>query len=376
LITDHAYAELGLPLDASEQDIKSAWRRLVSQWHPDRNDSAQAVAKIQRINQAFESIRRARALGEVGTATTSAAPERPQRTAEPAAEAQAQAQAEAAPPAPEAPADDGPRRPPIRRKLKLTLEEAAAGCIKTLRGKLTATCSSCEGAGHQMLGGHCASCGGSGAIQQRSAWFGWPSVSIECEACLGGGFARRDCPACAASGKLETAYKVQVRIPHGVRDGDLLHVDARRSAKAGAPADLEIQVQIEPHPFFRLDEADGLLRCEIPVNGFAWVANRTVQVPTLYGWHLMQLDRDRLAYILPGLGYPGDRRGARGDQLVTLVPVFPTQLSTDQEILLDQLIATTSKGTGTGSSERLRAWDKDLRAWEKTLVARKGAAQD
>ncbi len=356
MITDHAYAELGLPVDASEQEVKAAWRRLVSQWHPDRNDSAQAVAKIQRINQAFESIRQARSQG----ATVADAP-RP-----PAPEA-------AEPPAAQAPADDTPRRPPIRRRVKLMLEEAAAGCIKTMRGKLSGACADCDGAGHQMLGGHCASCGGSGAIQQRSAWFGWPSVSIECEACLGGGFARRECPGCAGTGKAETAYKVQVRIPHGVREGDVLHVDARRG-RTGAPADLEIQVQIEPHAFFRLDEADGTLRCEVPVNGFAWVANRTAQVPTLYGWHLLQLDRDRLAYTLPGMGYPQDRRGPRGDQLVTLVPVFPSKLSTDQDILLDQLIATTSRDAGAGSSERLKAWDKDLRAWERTLAARKASS--
>lgn len=339
MITDHAFAELGLPLDASEQEVKAAWRRLVSQWHPDRNDSATAVAKIQRINQAFEAIRRARQQPETASPpppTAAATPAEPERAAPPAA-------------------DPGPPRAPIRRKLKLTLEEAAAGCIKPLRGKFTETCSSCDGAGHQMLGGHCSTCGGSGAVQQPSAWFGWPSVRIECEACLGGGIARRICPTCEGRCKCEISYEVQVRIPHGVRDGDLLHVDARRSGKAAA--DLEIQVQIAPHAFFQLDE-DGTLRCELPVNGFAWIANRTVQLPTLAGPQPLQLRRDLQTYRLPGHGFPTERRGARGDLLVTIVPQFPAQLSTDQDILLDQLIATTSAAPAPRARTRSAAGRK------------------
>ena len=329
MITDHAFAELGLPTDASEKEVKAAWRRLVSQWHPDRNDSATAVTKIQRINQAFEAIRRARQQPEAASAPAPAPP---------AAAAPAEAE-RAAPPA----ADPGPPRPPIRRKLKLTLEEAAAGCIRPLRGKFTETCTGCDGAGHQMLGGNCSACGGSGALQQRSGWFGWPSVRIECEACLGGGIARRVCPTCEGSCKCDISYEVQVRIPHGVRDGDLLHVDARRAGNA--PADLEIQVQIARHAMFQLDE-DGTVRCELPVNGFAWIANRAVQVPTLAGPQTLQLNRDLQTYRLAGQGFPKERRGARGDQIVTIVPVFPKQFSTDQDILLDQLIAT-STGTAT-----------------------------
>lgn len=331
--TDHAFAELGLPIDASEKEVKAAWRRLVSQWHPDRNDSAAAVAKIQRINQAFEAIRRARQ-----SPATEATPPPP-------------AAAAPEPAAPPAAARQQPQRPPIRRKFKLTLEEAAAGCIKLVRGTFTEACTTCDGAGHQVLGGNCKVCGGSGAVQQRSAWFGWPSVRIECEDCLGGGIARRVCPTCEGSCKCEISYQVQVRIPHGVRDGDLLHVDARRAGNA--PADLEIQVQIAPHAMFQLDE-DGTVRCEVPVNGFAWIANRSLLVPTLAGLQPLQLSRDQQSYRMAGQGFPKERRGARGDQVVTIVPQFPPQFSTDQEILLDQLIATTSAAPQPGTRARGR----------------------
>ena len=125
-----------------------------------------------------------------------------------------------------------------------------------------------------------------------------------------------------------------------------------------------------PHAFFQLDD-DGTIRCELPVPGFAWIANREVQVPTVTGLQQLQLDRDRLSYRLAGQGFPLERRGPRGDQIVTLVPVFPARFSTDQEILLDQLIAASSgKGGKSAGDDRLGAWNRDLKAWERGLTGR------
>lgn len=347
--TDDAFAELGLASDATESEVKAAWRRLVSQWHPDRNDSASASAKMQRINQAFEAIRHSRRHASPGAGDTDDSGDNGMAASDTAG------------------ADR--QRPPIHRKVKLTLEEAAAGCIKVLRGKVTDTCSTCAGAGHLVLGGNCPQCRGSGAVPKR-AWFGWPSARVECDACLGGGIARQPCPSCDGSGKLAThRYRLNVRIPQGVRHGDLLHVDRQRPRAGQPPADLEIRVEVLEHAFFELDD-DGTIRCEIPVDGFAWIANRTIQVPTVAGLQPVQLSRDRLSYRLAGQGFPVARRGPRGDQLVTLAPLFPEQLSTDQEILLDQLIAASSGAGGPASGERLRAWNQGLRAWERGLAKR------
>lgn len=328
---DQAFAELGLPSDASEAEIKAAWRRLASRWHPDRNASAQAVARMQRINQAFEAIQRARQ-GSEGAAQPAAAPE---------------------PPPPPAPAR--PAHPPIHRKLRLTLEEAAAGCIKTLRGSFTPSCHHCEGLGHRVLGSRCRRCRGSGTFVRPTAWFGWPGQPEDCEDCGATGIAREPCAPCEGSGTLaEQRYEVQVRIPPGVRDGDLLHVAARH-----APADLEVQVGVAAHPLFTLQD-DGSLHCTLPVDGFAWMANRSVSVPTLEGVQPLALQRGRQRYELPGLGFPQRHRGPRSTQVVEIEPVFPEKLSTDQEILLDQLIAA-----GTAAEPRLAEWQRTLRARER-----------
>ncbi|WP_232061902.1 DnaJ C-terminal domain-containing protein [Variovorax sp. PBS-H4] len=358
--TEDAFAELGLASGASEREVKAAWRRLASRWHPDRNASADAVARMQRINQAFEEIRRA---------GFEAAPEAP------GAPADAPASAGGSSPAFDEHEGDSaaftedasaPRqRRPIHRKVKLTLEEAAAGCIKVLRGKVTETCRTCAGAGHQVLGGHCVRCGGSGAVPKRS-FFGWPTGLVECEACLGGGIARQPCAACSSTGKsAPRSYQLKVRIPPGVRHGDLLHVDGRRLRPERLPADLEIRVELLDHPFFKLDD-EGTLHCEVPVDGFAWIAGRKLQVPTLAGLQPLQPSRGQLSYCLEGRGFPLERGGACGDQWITLVPVFPEQLSIDQQILLDQLCATTASAA-EAADDRLQAWQRGLRAWERGL---------
>lgn len=338
--TEQAFAELGLPAGASASEVKAAWRRLASRWHPDRNASAQAVARMQRINQAFEAIERAR-----GEAAAAPAPSSAQDAA--AAPAQGTQESQQA-------QQTRPPRPPIRRKLKLSLEEAAAGCIKALRGSSTPACTHCAGLGHRVLDSACKRCRGSGRFVRPSAWFGWPGQPEECTDCAGSGSAHEACRHCAGSGKLAAqGYAVQVRIPPGVRAGDLLHVAARR-----APADLEVQVVLAPHPFFTL-LGDGSLHCRMPVDGFAWMANRQVSVPTLDGMRPLTLQRGQHTYRLAGLGFPLQHRGPRGEQVVEIEPIFPAQLSTDQEILLDQLIASSA---GPGTDPRLAQWQRDMRA--------------
>jgi molecular chaperone DnaJ len=356
---------LGLSPGATERELKLAWRRLISQWHPDRNDSANAVARMQRINRAAEAIREA---GFPGPAPSTAAPAPP---AGHGAEADEPGRdgAEAARPgrraddeqAAQGGAGEASART-IRRKVRLTLAEAAFGCTRVLRGRLQQPCAVCAGAGCRVLGGHCPDCQGSGAIRQRS-WFGWIGAAVECGACHGGGIARESCAACAGSGRGEGArYQVTVRFPHGVRHGDQLHVAAGQPRRGRLPGDLSIRVDVREDPLLKL-EPDGTLRCDVPVDGFAWIANRTIDLPTLEGLQKLALQRDRVDYRLPGRGFPVERRGPRGDLVVTVTPIFPQHMTTDQQILLDQLIACTSGAHARQPDERLRAWDQALSRW-------------
>ncbi len=357
--TNNAFAELGLAPSATEKEVKAAWRRLVSQWHPDRNDHSGAGARMQRINDALGEIRRSGFRVAPGAAR--------------------HAETRTAPPTPDARTDthadtSDPQRRTVNRKIRLTLEEAAMGCTRVLQGKLTESCATCAGLGFRLPGGACTSCDGSGEVRQ-AAWFGWVNARTPCEACGGGGAAKLACTDCGETGKGQTRrYKISVRIPHGVRSGDLLHVDGRRSRSGHSPVDLNLRVEVLQHDFFALD-SDGTVRCEMPVDGFAWIANRSIRVPTLSGLQPVQLSRDRLAYRLKQHGFPVERRGVRGDHLVTVQPIFPERLSTDQNILLDQLISASSGPDGQPTHARLRDWNRDFRAWEKSRLKRDADAR-
>ena len=358
--TDTAYAELGLAPGATEREVKAAWRRLVSLWHPDRNDQAGALVRMQRINLAFEALRQA---GFPVTSDGSVPDPAPHTTASAAPSASNADKAAAA-------GSDVPHRRgrTVSRKLKLTLEEAALGCTKVLRGKANITvCAHCEGAGWRPSASACQACAGVGTQRQRG-WYGlFASSASPCPACTGSGRQPAPCTPCDGVGQHSTpGYRVTVRLPPGVRDGDQLQVDGRRMRPDQSPGDLLIRVQVLPHDVFTLADGDtGAVHCTVPVNGFAWLASRPVVLPTLSGLDTLELDRAQRDYRLPGQGFPATRRGLRGDLLVHVEPCFPDLLSVDQEILLDQLVATGMGPAGSAADARLGHWQQRLRDWQQ-----------
>lgn len=310
MTVDDAYAELGLPPGANLAQAKAAWRTLVSRWHPDRNGHAGASARMQRINRALEQIR----------AATQDPQATPRQTRDPAAAAPAAVRT-------------------AQHHVKLTMEESASGCIRLLQGTVIETCSGCAGSGHAREPGECAACAGKGRIQERT-WFGWYGVATPCTHCDGTGAVPDTCAACKGRGKTEVVhYRQSVRLPAYVRNGDVLHVPAGRGRAAVA---LDIHVEVAPHACLVRDDNDGTVRCEFAVDAFGWIANRTIDVPTLRGPQPLQLQRGQVVYRLAGQGFPPRSGGNPADQVVMIVPRFPTQLSRKQQRLLDQLADSSS----------------------------------
>ena len=356
----NSYSELGLTAASTDAEIKAAWRRLAARWHPDRNDSPAALRKIQRINRALEQIRNSRrgAL-ETGGETD----ENPPSENEPAAQTREKRNAK-------------PERT-LHHTVHLTLEEAVAGCVKVLQGELVDDCADCAATGLQRHANECRACGGAGQVRQP-LWFGWASTLVECSGCRGRGVVRQPCCACDGTGKARTRnYRCRVTIPPGARDGDLLHFPGRAQSQGGQYREaLSVRIQLQPHEFFELAE-DGTVKCEIPVDGFAWIANRWVQVPTPTGLQLMRLRRGHLGYRIKGQGFPSEQSGPRGDCIVTVVPLFPEEFSSKQEAQIDRLIATNSRSGGTAAGSRISEWDQSLAKWQARLPPESGRdAQD
>lgn len=338
---DDSYQELGLAPGSSDAEVKAAWRRLVAQWHPDRNDSPKAVRKMQRINRAWEEIRRARA--------QSGAPQEPEPQPEPA-------------------------EPAVEHSVAITLEEVVTGCTRELRGALVEDCAECAGSGLQGQPTRCGECGGSGRVTP-DLWFGWMSPRMECGACQGHGQARQGCNACDATGKASPRqYRCRVTVPAGARAGDVLDVAVRvQGPRRKHALALRVCIEIQPHEIFTVAD-DGTLSCERPVDGFAWVANRWMEVPTPRGLQQMKLRRDYLSYRIKGAGLPWGEGGAAGDCIVTVVPIFPQELSRQQEAAIDRLVASNSGSPATPAGERLAAWDSVLQGWQARLGKVQGEA--
>jgi molecular chaperone DnaJ len=322
---DESYSELGLHPGCSDAEIKTAWRRLAARWHPDRNASPHALRKIQRINRALEEIRRAR--------DSAHAP-----LDEPAEHAQ-------------------PARTVHEHVVELALEDALAGCTRTLHGELVDDCADCHGSGVEPQPRSCAECGGSGRARQQ-LWFAWMATPAKCKACHGEGVTRHACACCEGRGKsAPLKYRCKVEIPAGSRHGEVLQVALRVQGAAGTRSEtLRVRIVLQAHPFFALDE-DGTVRCELPVDGFAWMANRWIEVPTPGGLQQMRLRRGFLTYRIKAQGWPLPS-GERADCMVTVDPQFPEEFSKEQDALVDRLAASNARAPA------LAQWRRRLADWQ------------
>lgn len=356
--TKEAYRALGLDHSASDAELKASWRKLVATWHPDRNPAAEAVQRMQAINKAYQHIRLVREGKLAGDAPAdstdstygadSPQPEAPAHgSAHPQADAQADPQAHT-------------HRPPHVRKVRLSLEEACLGCTRTVRGQFTQTCSTCVGAGQRVLATACPTCRGKGAVR-KPVFFGWSWTEEACPDCSGDGRQRAPCEPCDNTGTQTVSYRRRVRFPAGTRDGHVLSVPAARHGDL--EVDLELAIEIEPHPLFTLDD-NGVLRCEMPVNGYAWMTGRWVDVPTPDGLQHMRLTRDALVYRLAGKGFPATPNGPRGDFMVRVAPVFPPLDDPQQADLLDQLIASSTQAAQADDTQPLGQWARRLKSWQ------------
>jgi len=312
---DESYAELGLEPGCSDAEVKEAWRRLAARWHPDRNASPQALRKIQRINRALAEIRRFKAEEETADEDEAA----------------------------------------VEHALTVTLEEASRGCSRELHGELVEDCAHCAGSGVQAQPQRCADCAGSGRVRSQ-LWFSWMQSSMQCGACQGQGSTRAHCSHCEGRGRARARkYRCRVHVPAGSRAGHLLDASARVHGRS-EPLALRVRIALQPHPFFKLD-ADGTVRCELPVDGFAWMAERWIEVPTPHGPQQMRLRRGYLTYRIKdgGLG---------GDCMVTVVPLFPETLGKAQEALVDRLVASNTGASATPAGERMREWQQLMAGWQ------------
>ena len=378
------YDILGVERDASQDDIKKAFRRLARKYHPDmnRNDPT-AEEKFKDINEAYEVLsdpnKRGRydQFGHAGQGSSwgSGGAEghnfggfgpfgsfdsifdvffgggfgqsRAKRT--------------------------GPERGrDIRYDLEITLEEAVSDIQREISIRRLETCGICAGTGAKpgTKPSTCPACGGTGHVSEtRSTIFGTSTFSAVCARCSGRGTVITDpCTNCQGRGRIPETKKINITIPKGVDSGVRMRVEGEGEAgiNGGPKGDVYVYITVKPHPVFTRRGND--LICEEPISIYQATLGSEIEVPSIDGKSILRIPEGTqtgTSFRLKGKGMPDMRGKGRGDQYVKIKVVTPTRLSAKEKELLKELAALQGDISPVSKSGSKGLFEKMKDAWEK-----------
>lgn len=376
------YEILGVSKNASDDEIKKAYRKMAKKYHPDLNPgNKEAEASFKEVNEAYEILsdrnKKARYdqfghagvdpsygggaggtswggspfsqdfdigdifssffggdFGGFGTHSRRANPNAPRRGSD------------------------------IKTSVTLTFEEAAKGCKKNISYKVVDTCKECSGSGAQK-GTHkktCPECGGKGqtVVSQRTP-FGVVQTSRTCSRCSGSGqIIEKPCNVCSGTGHINTTKTVEVNIPAGISEGQILNVNGHGNAgkNGGSFGDLHLYINVKSHEFFERKGFD--IHCEIPITYAQASLGAEIIVPTLDGkvsYFIHEGTQSGDVFRLKGKGIEKLNGYGRGDQYVKVNVEIPKNLSKHQKDLLrefDSLLDESSYQKRKGFFKKIK----------------------
>jgi molecular chaperone DnaJ len=340
------YQILGVSRDASQEEIKRAYRRLAMKYHPDKNPGdKEAEERFKEISEAYQVLsdpekRRiydqqgSRGLEDIGfTAFTDLndifssfgdifsdlfGPRfyREERAA--------------------------PRRgADLRYEVTIPFMDAALGGRKEIRLQRSEPCSSCGGTG--VRGGAsatCPTCRGTGFVTQQSRQQGgFFSISTPCPTCGGTGRSGEPCPTCGGTGGVKRTRAITVRIPAGVEDGTVLRLKGEGEAgrNGGPPGDLYVVIHVMGHPEFKREGLNIISDIRVPFTTAALGGEMTVE--TIHGRAKLRIPpgtQSGQMLRLAGMGIRAED-GRRGDHLARVMITVPKKPSGRQMELLQEL---------------------------------------
>ncbi|MGC9454293.1 MAG: molecular chaperone DnaJ [Phycisphaerae bacterium] len=235
----------------------------------------------------------------------------------------------------------------LETEVEITLEQAAEGVDQTLHFQRMDVCGECGGSGARKgtSAQRCETCGGYGQVREQVQGFFGMGVRVRpCPRCHGRGTVVNDpCPACGGSGRREKDIEVNVRIPPGVRDGQILRIRGEgEPGRVGVShGDLHVYVRVKPHPLL-VRRGDDLF-CDVPVSFTQAALGGTIEVPTLNGPEEVDVPAGTQTgdiLTLKRRGMPSPRTGKRGDEHVQVFVEVPKKLSRKQRELLESFAET------------------------------------
>ena len=351
------YEVLGISKGASDDEIKKAYRQMAKKYHPDLHPGdKEAEAKMKEVNEAYEILsdkeKKAR-YDQFGHAGVD-----PNYGAGPGGSPFGQdidlgdifssffggfgGRGRSNPNAPRRGSD-------VEQMIYISFEEAAKGCRKTVKYDSVTTCKDCNGTGAEKGTSPktCTACGGRGqvTINQRTP-FGTVQTSRPCDACRGRGkIVDQPCHTCNGRGQVRRKKTVEVNIPAGINDEQVLNVSGHgNSGTNGGPAgDLHVYIGIRPHPVFERRGDD--IWCELPITFAQAALGATVTVPTLDGkvsYDIHEGTQPGDIFKLKGKGVQHLGGRGRGDQYVKVIIEVPKNLNAKQKDIIRQLDESTS----------------------------------
>ncbi len=348
------YEVLGVTKDATDADIKRAYRKLAAQYHPDVNHEPDAEQRFKEINEANEVLsdpeKRARydqfgfagvdpnfnpnaaggnpfgdfggfsGFGDIfgdlfgGGRSTRRGANSPMRGED------------------------------IGAQIELDFEEAAFGTEKEISAQRICDCDECKGTGAApgTKAETCPRCKGSGTVRTQQSFMGMVMQSDSvCPDCRGTGKKiPTPCPRCKGKGKVRRTFKTRVRFPAGIDDGQTLRVrgEGNVGTNGGPAGDLMVTVRVRSHPLFVRRGQD--VYCEMPITFAQAALGAEVEVPTLDGkvrYSITEGTQTGTTFRLRGKGIPNVGGKGRGDEYVTVTVETPTRLNREQKDLLGRL---------------------------------------
>ena len=341
------YEILEVSKTATDQEIKSSYRKLALKYHPDRNPGDKnAEEKFKEAAEAYAILsdgdKRARydRFGHAGVGGAAQGFDPSQFTG----------------------FEDifgglgdifgfgggrsrsGPQRgADLRYDLEIKFAEAAKGVETHIQIPRHETCESCKGNGAAPGSSptQCPQCRGTGQLRYQQGFF---TVARTCAQCRGSGkVITKPCPECKGNGTVEQTRKLTVKIPAGIATGQRLRLSGEGEAgtQGGPPGDLYVVIYVRAHEFFQRDGNN--LHCTVPLAFTTLALGSEIKVPGIDGEESVNIPESTqtgTTFRLRGKGMPDVSGRGRGDLLVTVQAITPKKLTKEQRKLLQQLAAT------------------------------------
>lgn len=368
------YEVLGVTKNASDDDIKKAYRKLAMKYHPDRNQgNTTAEEKFKEAKESYEMLsdsQKRAAYDQYGHAGVD-----PNMRGSGGAEGFGGFS--------ESFGDifgdifGGGRRGgggggrqvfrgnDLSYAMDVTLEEAAVGKDAQIRIPSWEDCDTCDGTGAKpgTSAKTCSTCNGSGVVQMRQGFF---SVQQTCPHCHGSGKIIPDpCTTCHGQGKVKKHKTLEIKIPAGIDDGMRIRStgNGEPGRNGGPPGDLYIEIHIRKHDIFERDGDD--LHCQVPVSITKAALGGEIAVPTLSGKATIDIPdgtQHGKTFRLRGRGIKGVRSSVPGDLYCHIAVETPVKLTEHQRKLLKELDESFAK-SGNKHSPNDQGWFEKAKAF-------------